>query len=316
MRIALVLTPLSDHYLRLASQIGVTDIVSRYLGVDPDPLLALSERVASFGMKLSIVEGYIPHDKIVHGKPGRDEQIAGFQQLLRNMGTAGIPICCYNWMPANDWTRTAMDIPERGGALVTGYDASADRHVSTSNDKTIDELLLWKNLKYFLERIVPVAEEVGVQLAMHPDDPPMSPFHGHGQIMSSVTGFERLVELVPSKANGICFCQGTFAEMGVDIPSTIRRFAGHIHYVHFRDVLGTMPAFRESFHDNGKTNMFEAMRAYQEIGFEGPARPDHVPTLDGEPNDTPGYAMLGRLFAVGYMRGLIQAAEQIKGRHS
>jgi mannonate dehydratase len=77
-----------------------------------------------------------------------------------------------------------------------------------------------------------------------------------------------------------------------------------------------MPAFRESFHDNGKTNMFEAMRAYQEIGFEGPARPDHVPTLDGEPNDTPGYAMLGRLFAVGYMRGLIQAAEQIKGRHS
>src|ERR1043166_1292504 len=148
MRIALVLTPLSDHYLRLASQIGVTDIVSRYLGVDPDPLLALSERVASFGMKLSIVEGYIPHDKIVHGKPGRDEQIAGFQQLLRNMGTAGIPICCYNWMPANDWTRTAMDIPERGGALVTGYDASADRHVSTSNDKTIDELLLWKNLKY------------------------------------------------------------------------------------------------------------------------------------------------------------------------
>jgi mannonate dehydratase len=312
MRIALVLTPMSDHHLRLAAQVGVTDIVARYPGTERDALLRLRDRIASFGMRLTIVEGYIPHDKIVHGKPGRDEQIAGFQQLLRDMGAAAVPICCYNWMPSDDWTRTATDIPERGGALVTGFDVSQDRHPPVPKADAIDERSLWANLKYFLDRAVPVAEEAGVKLAMHPDDPPLPSFRGHAQIMSSVEGFERLVELRPSPANGVCFCQGTFAEIGVDIPATIRRFAKHIHYVHFRDVVGTVPQFRESFHDNGKTNMVEAMRVYREIGFDGPMRPDHVPTLDGESNENPGYAMLGRLFAVGYMRGLIQAAEQAK----
>jgi mannonate dehydratase len=215
-------------------------------------------------------------------------------------------------MPSDDWTRTATDIPERGGALVTGFDVSQDRHPPVPKADAIDERSLWANLKYFLDRAVPVAEEAGVKLAMHPDDPPLPSFRGHAQIMSSVEGFERLVELRPSPANGVCFCQGTFAEIGVDIPATIRRFAKHIHYVHFRDVVGTVPQFRESFHDNGKTNMVEAMRVYREIGFDGPMRPDHVPTLDGESNENPGYAMLGRLFAVGYMRGLIQAAEQAK----
>src|SRR6185295_18283833 len=157
-----------------------------------------------------------------------------------------VPICCYNWMPSDDWTRTSVDLPERGGALVTGYDASLDRVPAAPKDQEVDERSLWANLKYFLERVVPVAEEAGVKLAMHPDDPPISSFRGHAQIMSSVAGFERLVELVPSDANGMCFCQGTFAEIGVDIPATIRRFARHIHYVHFRDVVGTIPKFRES----------------------------------------------------------------------
>jgi len=212
-------------------------------------------------------------------------------------------------MPCGDWTRTAVDIPERGGALVTGYDASLDNHRPQPKEELMDEQSLWDNLKYFLEQIVPVAEKAGVKLAMHPDDPPISPFRGHAQIMSNVEGFERLVALYPSESNGICFCQGTFAEIGVNIPATIRRLAPHIHYVHFRDVIGTIPKFREGFHDNGKTNMFDAMRAYREIGFDGPMRPDHVPTLDGESNEHPGYTMLGRLFAVGYMRGLMQATE-------
>ncbi len=305
MRIALVLTPMSDHHLRLAAQVGATDIVARYPGTEKDALLHLQSRINSFGMKLSIVEGYIPKDLIVHGKPGRDEQIAGIQQLIRNMGAAGVPICCYNWMPCDDWTRTAVDIPQRGGALVTGYDAALDKQPPVPPGEAIDAKSLWANLKYFLDRVVPVAEEAGVKLAMHPDDPPLPQFRGHAQIMSSVEGFERLVELRPSPANGICFCQGTFAEIGVNIPATIRRLAKHIHYVHFRDVVGTASKFCESFHDNGKTNMFEAMRTYGESGVDVPARPDHVPTLDGESNEMPGYHMLGRLFAVGYMRGLM-----------
>lgn len=309
MRIALVVTPMSDHHLRLAAQVGVTDIVARFPGTDRDTLLRLCDRVTSFGMKLTVVEGCIAHDKIIHGKPGRDEQIADLQKLLRNMGAAGVPICCYNWMPCVDWARTRVDIPERGGALVTGYDATEDMQPPVPPGQAMTEKGLWANLKYLLDRIVPVAEESSVKLAMHPDDPPLPAFRGHIQILSSIEGFERLMELRPSPANGICFCQGTFAEMGVDIPATIRRLAGHIHYVHFRDVAGAAPSFRESFHDNGKTDMVEAMRTYFECGINVPARPDHVPTLDGESNEIPGYHMLGRLFAVGYMRGLIQAAQ-------
>ncbi|MSR64845.1 MAG: mannonate dehydratase [Verrucomicrobiae bacterium] len=307
MRIAIVLTPMSDHHLRLAAQVGVEEVVARYPGTDLDELMRVRDRVASFGMKLSIVEGYIPKDKIVHGTPGRDEQIADFQKLLRNMGAAGVPICCYNWMPCDDWTRTRVDIRERGGALVTGYNANEDKVPPASAREAIDEKSLWSNLKYMLDRVVPVAEEAGVQLAMHPDDPPLPSFRGHAQIMSSVKGFERLLALHSSPAHGICFCQGTFAEMGVAIPAAIQKFAKHIHYVHFRDVVGTASNFRESFHDNGKTDMTAAMRAYYECGIDVPARPDHVPTLDGEANDPPGYTILGRLFAVGYMRGLMQA---------
>lgn len=310
MRIALVLTPMSDHHLRLAAQVGVTDIVTRYPGPEPEALLRVHDRVASFGLKLSIVEGLIPHNHIVHGTAGRDAQIAEFQRLLHDMGKTGVPICCYNWMPDDDWSRTSFTLPDRGGALVSGFDASLLRDAPTPRSGAIEERTLWTNLEYFLKRVAPVAEDAGVKLALHPDDPPMSPLRGQARIMRDIAAFERMLELTPTPANGVCFCQGTFASAGEDIPSGIRRLGPHIHYVHFRDVTGTVPNFRETFHDNGKTDMVQAMRLYREIGFTGPMRPDHVPILDGEPHDDPGYTMLGRLFAVGYMRGLIQAAHQ------
>jgi len=117
---------------------------------------------------------------------------------------------------------------------------------------------------------------------------------------------------VKSPANGICLCQGTFAasDQEYDIPTLIRRLVPHINYVHFRDVVGILPSFRESFHDNGKTEMVACMQAYYDAGIDCPIRPDHAPTLIGETNEFPGYHMLGRLFAVGYMRGLMQAAER------
>ena len=119
--------------------------------------------------------------------------------------------------------------------------------------------------------------------------------------------FERLVRLAPSRHNGICFCQGTFAEMGVDIPDAIGRLGPHIHYVHCRDVRGVATDFVETFHDNGPTDMVAAMRAYRDVGFTGPLRPDHVPQYIGEEDGEPGYTMLGRLFAYGYLRGLIDS---------
>ncbi|MGB0581996.1 MAG: mannonate dehydratase, partial [Limisphaerales bacterium] len=156
--------------------------------------------------------------------------------------------------------------------------------------------------------VTPVAEECGVTLAMHPDDPPLPVFNGRARIMNSAEAFERLVKLVPSPRNTICFCQGTFATMGVDIPKTIHRLGLHISYVHFRDARGTAESFTETFHDNGPTDMAAAIRALRKAGFNGPIRPDHVPQLEGEDDGEPGYTMKGRLFAYGYIRGLLDAS--------
>ncbi|MBM3459181.1 MAG: mannonate dehydratase, partial [Armatimonadetes bacterium] len=213
-----------------------------------------------------------------------------------------------------DWVRTRLDAPERGGALVTAFDlAEVEKAVSLTDEaeqvgyNAIGAGRLWENLEYFLERALLEAERCGVYLCMHPDDPPLEEFLGRARIMTTVESFERLIALSPSPCNAICFCQGTFAEKNVDIPDAIHRLGSRIRYVHFRDVRGTAACFAETFHDNGQTDMAEAMRAYRDIGFDGPIRPDHVPQLVGEEDGPPGYTMLGRLFAFGYMRGLMDA---------
>ncbi|MEN9576003.1 MAG: Mannonate dehydratase [Verrucomicrobiota bacterium] len=317
MRLASVLTPLNEYNLTLAAQCGVQDITVRYPGPNLAELLRRKQLIEAHGLRLAIVEGYLPIERL---KLGRDDgsELAAMKSLIRQMGQAGIPILCWNFMAGTDWVRTRLDAPERGGARVTEFDlAVAERAVSLSaTASTIASDLisadeLWTNLERLLRELVPIAEESGVFLAMHPDDPPLPEFQGKARIMNSVANFERLVRLVPSAHNGICFCQGTFAAMGVDIPATIRRLGPHIRYVHFRDVRGRGPAhFVETFHDNGPTDMVTAMAAYREVGFTGPMRPDHVPQLVGEENGEPGYTMLGRLFAYGYMRGLMQAAEK------
>jgi mannonate dehydratase len=319
MRLATVVTPMSDENLALAAQCGVTDVVTRYQGPALDDLFEVKRRIERFDLRLSVIEGYLPIEKI---KLGRDDgsELEELKALVRNMGQAGIGIVCYNFMAGTDWVRTRLDVPERGGAKVTAFDLrDAQRAVLLGHDgagtmdrpdeERISADALWMRLERFLAELVPIAEEVGVVLAMHPDDPPLAEFLGKARIMNRIESFERLVGLVPSPSNAICFCQGTFAEMGVDIPSAIRRLGKHIRYVHFRDVRGTAESFSETFHDNGPTDMVAAMRAYREIGFDGPIRPDHVPQLVGEDEGEPGYTMRGRLFAFGYLRGLMQATE-------
>ncbi len=318
MRLATVLTPMSDENLTLAAQCGVTDVVTRYPGPTLDDMLDVKRRIEAFGMRLAVIEGYLPLEKIKIGSDDGSE-LAALKLLIRNMGEAGVEILCYNFMAGTDWVRTRVDAPERGGAKVTAFDLRhAERAVllghvgagAAPDVKTISASQLWQNLESLLVELVPVAEASGVVLAMHPDDPPLDEFLGKARIMHCVESFERLVELVPSRSNAICFCQGTFAEMGVDIPATIRRLGPAIRYVHFRDVRGTAESFAETFHDNGPTDMVAAIGAYREVGFRGPIRPDHVPQLVGEDDGEPGYTMKGRLFAYGYLRGLMQAVGQ------
>lgn len=311
MQLASVLTPLSDDNMKLATQCGVDGVVTRYPGPGFDDLLKIKQRVERNGLKLFAVEGYLPIEKIILGTDDGTE-LAAMIQLIQHMGQAGVPLLCYNFMAGTDWVRTVLDAPERGGAKVTGFqlaDAekaiSLDSEYSVSKGHSIHADQLWSNLEQFLKEVVPVAESAGVKLVMHPDDPPLPEFAGKARIMNSVENFERLVNIVQSPCNAICFCQGTFATMSVDIPATIKRLGQHIQYVHFRDAKGSPDSFVETFHDNGPTDMAAAVCALRDVGFQGPIRPDHVPQLVGEEEGAPGYTMLGRLFAYGYIRGLI-----------
>lgn len=316
MRIATVLTPLTDHHLRLAAQTGVSDVVVRNPGSDFSDLDALKSRIGSFGLNMTVIEGNLPIDRI---KLGIDDgtQVEEMKSLIRHAGQIGVEILCYNFMAGTDWLRTTLDARDRGDSKVSGFDLE-EAETAAIPGRDVDESLqgpnvsghqLWENLESFLTEVVPVAEEAGVTLAMHPDDPPVPSLRGRDRIMYNPAAFQRLVELVPSSSNAIGFCQGTFSEMGIDIPATIRLLGKHIAYVHFRDVRGTADSFVETWQDNGQTDMVEAMRAYREVGFSGPMRPDHVPQLSGEDDGPPGYTMLGRLFAFGYITGLMQATE-------
>src|SRR4051812_13848895 len=134
MRLASVLTPLSDTNLRLAAQLGVTDIVTRYPGPDPAELAAVCERVRRYGLRVSVIEGYLPIENIILGNERRDAEIEEMRQLMRSMAAVGVPLCCYNFMAGTDWVRTRLDVPERGGALVTGFDlAEVERAVSLTD---------------------------------------------------------------------------------------------------------------------------------------------------------------------------------------
>ena len=157
--------------------------------------------------------------------------------------------------------------------------------------------------------MIPAAEQVDVKMALHPDDPPISPLRGIGRILTNAAAFRRILELSPSTVNGITFCQANFKLMREDIVALVREWTTQkkIFFVHFRDVEGTRAHFRETFHDEGPTDMPQMLRIYHECGFEGPIRPDHAPTLEGETQDIPGYSIGGKLFAVGYMKGAMDA---------
>ena len=319
-QLAEVLSNTPDRTWEFSKQLGVTCAVTRVpeeINGRPDAdyltLLRLKERFRNAGIDLLVLETAFPwaqHAK--YGGPNADAEIETCCELIRNMGKVGIPVACWNWMAVFNWMRTSLTIPTRGGAMVTGYDHALMASAPHTEVGGVTEETLWKNLQTFMEAVVPVAEEAGVKLALHPDDPPISPIMGVGRILTSPDAMAKAIDLVPSAANGLTFCQGSFSTMNADVPAEIERFGrrGAIHFVHFRDVAGTPEKFQETFHDDGQTDMWAAMKAYRSHGFTGPMRPDHVPTMAGEENGDPGYEVLGRLFAIGYIKGLAEGVEK------
>lgn len=322
----------SRDRLRFAAQIGVDGVYGAPAPGEADRgyydyhgLVNLRSGVESYGLKFYSIR-LLPWTwtyKWMLGLPGKDEQLENFQKTVRNMGAAGIPILTYN-MHALRFYRTSRDTPGRAGTWGTSFDYELVKNapLMTGGPGTDTSLIpqqyrrpitdedMWDNLAYFLEAVIPVAEEAGVRLALHPDDPPVPQIAGVARIMRSPQAYRRLIEMYPSDANGVHFCQGCFTEMGADIPKEIEYFGSRnkIVAVDFRNILGTPEKFREAFPDEGQADMAAAMKAYLDVGFEGPMCPDHAIHIDGDTEWGHRYWA----YAIGHMRGLEQALKLAK----
>ena len=273
----------------------------------------MRDKFSEGGFALKVIEPAPLNQKIKFGRPGRDEEIERMIALIKNMGKLEIEVLCYNFLAHFGWYRTQMALPDRGGALVTGYNHKDIDHEALTEDGLLTHDELWENLLYLQKAIVPAAEEAGVKLALHPDDPPVASIRGIARILTTPEAMDKACNLVKSPNMGVTLCQGTFQTMGADILETIRYFGeqNRIHFVHFRDTRGPAEDFRETFHDDGPTDMAQCVLEYNRVHFDGYIRVDHVPTMVGEDNENPGYASLGRLYAVGYLKGLLEMGEKM-----
>lgn len=250
------------------------------------------------------------HDHIKAGDALRDESIEKVLKMFPIMRGLNIDTICFNWMAHIGWLRTRSDIPERGGAKVTGFNMADFQPAGAKI--TADSL--WDNYTYFIKAVIPEAEKYGIKLALHPDDPPVPRLGDVERIMISRENIRKAVcGIVDSKSLGVTMCQANFYIMGEDLEDTIREFAERIYLVHFRNTTGTPGdprMFRETFHDNGDIDMAKLMRCYIKNGVNVPIRVDHVPTMAGEVSTVPGYDAMGRLFAIGYLKGILDSQER------
>jgi len=320
MKLTLLLPAIPNESWIFAKQIGVTHAVvkaapelSGLAAPDNlDALKAVKGRFDQAGITLIGLEGdQFDMSRIKRGEPGRDEDLERYHQLLRNMGELGIELLCYNFMPRAktaefDWHRTDVAVPLRGGSLTTRYDVSV---LLPAPELEFSQEQLWENYAYFIKSVMPVAEAAGVKMGLHPDDPPLPALGAAPRIFNCPESWERAFELAPSSSNGVTFCQANFKLMGADLDYWVRRFAElkKLFFVHFRDVEGTAEKFTEIWHDEGVDDMGAMVKLYHEVGFKGPIRDDHVPAMHGEKPNIPGYGTLGHLFAMGYLKGLLDA---------
>ena len=307
---------LTDEKLAFIKQCGADDFLMNTPKLPGDKqweyedLLALRRRADAAQLRLMALEN-VPvsfYDKAMLGLPGRDEQIAHMQTTIRNMGRAGIPILGYHWMPNSVWRTPEMAVL-RGGARGTRFNLAEHDPDQLTHGRIYTEDEMWANYEYYLARILPVAEESNVQLALHPDDPPVPSLGGIARIFRNFDGFKRAMDTFDSRYHGLDFCMGCWSEMGgmENVIRAVRHFGARnkIIYVHFRDVQGTADNFNECFINEGNVNPFEVVKTLRDVGFTGFMITDHVPHMV----DDTDWGHRGRAYAIGYIAALIEVAE-------
>lgn len=304
-----------------------------------EKIMKLKNTIEASGLEFTTIESVPVHEDIKLGLPSRDKLIANYCETLKNLGKAGIKVVCYNFMPVFDWTRSELDYvlddgstaliydrdtvlkmdPVSGDLSLPGWDSSYTKEGLKSlmdQYKNLTEEDLWANLKYFLEGIIKTAEEVDIKMAIHPDDPPWSIF-GLPRIITSKENLERFINLVDSPNNGLTLCSGSLgASPKNNIPEIIRYFGGknRIFFAHIRNVKITGDnSFEEAAHltEKGSLDLYEIVKAYEEVGFNGPYRPDHGRMIWGE-TGKPGYGLYDRALGAVYINGLLEAIRKDK----
>ena len=309
---------------------------------------ALKQEVQDAGLELEVIESVNVHDAIKTGAPDRDLYIDHYIKTLENLGKEDIHLVCYNFMPVFDWTRTelarkrpdgstvlaytqeavdALD-PEKmfesiagdtNGSIMPGWEPERMAHIKElfAMYKDIDDEKLFANLKYFLERIMPVCDKYDINMAIHPDDPAWSVFD-LPRIIINKKNILRMMSMVDNPHNGVTFCSGSYGtNLENDLPDMIRSLKGRIHFAHVRNLKFNSPTdFEEAAHlsSDGTFDMYEIMRALYEIGFDGPIRPDHGRMIWGEVA-MPGYGLYDRALGATYLNGLWEAIEKGAARY-
>lgn len=332
---------------------GVTGVITTLYDTKPgevwsrDRIHTMIGEVENAGLHVSGIESVNVHDAIKAGLPERDQYIANYIETLENLGREGIRLVCYNFMPVFDWTRTELARKRADGSTVLAYTQDAvdalqpekmfESIAGDSNGsvmpgwepermaqvkelfalyKDVDDEKLFANLKYFLEKIMPVCEQYDINMAIHPDDPAWSVF-GLPRIIINKGNILRMMHMVDNPHNGVTFCSGSYGtNRENDLPDMICSLKGRIHFAHVRNLKFNSPTdFEEAAHlsSDGDFDMYEIMRALYETGFSGPIRPDHGRMIWDEVA-MPGYGLYDRALGAAYLNGLWEAIDKSENR--
>jgi mannonate dehydratase len=316
---ALAAGGLDDAGMRRIKQLGVNHVIAA-MGAIPwteDKLREVMDKLKSGGLTAGniMIGGF---NNAIYGRPGRDEEIEKVKTSIVAAGKVGLPVVEYNWY-AHRAMEGYYEVPGRAGASYTGFDYARMKDLPALDNEGAHNLEeMWGTITYFLKAVVPIAEKAGVRLALHPNDPPAPISRGSQQIMGTVEGWKRLIEIVPSKSNGITFDCGVTREMGYDPVEVCRYFQSRdrINHVHFRNVIVEKPYehYEEVFIDEGLNNMYAVMKELVKQKYPRMVYPEHPRAIDYD-RQQPGFktaypgggGYTAFAFNVGYARAMLQA---------